>query len=139
MPHLLHPMYQMWKTGLTSHSLKVRFHVYGRNKEAGALCTITLLGNCKTFIETIGSFLYSTVTQMLYRNEKPTGVEHYTHSSQMASTRLMETPITLMTALSLSVSAVQMLFLPPHNHSETAQNWRHYTTHTSLTFVKAGF
>ena len=38
-----------------------------------------------TFLETIGSFPESTVSQMLYRNEKHIGLGPYTHSSHMAS------------------------------------------------------
>ena len=80
------------------------------------------------------------MSQILYRNEKLTGLEHYKHSSHMASTQLMENPTTLMTALSLSVSPPQVLFLPPHNHSETTHNIQTTLYHPHpFIFVKAGF
>ena len=79
------------------------------------------------------------MNQILYRNEKPTGLEHYKHSSHMASTQLMENPTTLMTAPSLSVSPPQVLFLPPHNHSWTTHNTQTTLYHPHpFIFVKAG-
>ena len=77
---------------------------------------------------------------MLYQNEKLNGLEHYKHSSHMASTQLMENPTTLMTALSLSVSPPQVLFPPPHNHSWTTHNIQTILYHPHpFIFVKAGF
>lgn len=52
-----------------------------------------------TFLETTESFPWSTVSQMLYRNEKLIGLGPYTHSSHTALIQLMESLTTLMTTL----------------------------------------
>ena len=65
---------------------------------------------------------YGLIHQHPSETNKLTGIGHYKHSSYMASTQLMANPTTLMTALSLSVSPPQVLFLPSHTHSEAAGN-----------------
>ena len=69
--------------GLTSKYAFVHIDTFPKQR-GGFPCTATLPGNHMTSSETIGSFRWSTVSQMLYRNERLSGLGPYTHSSHMA-------------------------------------------------------